>query len=36
LEMLAARIQALAEAGSIESAGDLRAWRHSEVRLLGR
>jgi hypothetical protein len=35
-EMLAARVQALAEAGSIESAGDLRAWRHSEVRLPGR
>jgi hypothetical protein len=35
-EMLAARVQALAEAGSIESAGDLRAWRHSEVRLTGR
>ena len=35
-EMLAARVQALAEAGRIESAGDLRAWRHSEVRLTGR
>src|SRR4051812_16156425 len=35
-EMLAARLKALAEAGSIESAGDLRAWRHSEVRLTGR
>ena len=35
-EMLAARVQALAEAGTIESAGDLRAWRHSEVRLPGR
>jgi uncharacterized protein DUF3658 len=35
-EMLAARIQALVEAGRIESAGDLRAWRHSEVRLTGR
>ena len=35
-EMLAARLQALVEAGSIESAGDLRAWRHSEVRLPGR
>ncbi|MBR1214951.1 DUF3658 domain-containing protein [Bradyrhizobium sp. JYMT SZCCT0180] len=34
-EMLAARIQALAEAGSIESAGDVRAWRHSEIRLAG-
>lgn len=32
-EMLAARIQALAEAGTIESAGDVRAWRYSEVRL---
>jgi hypothetical protein len=35
-EMLAARVQALAETGRIESAGDLRAWRHSEVRLTGR
>jgi hypothetical protein len=35
-EMLAARVQALAEAGRIEGAGDLRAWRHSEVRLTGR
>jgi Protein of unknown function len=35
-EMLAARVQALAEAGRIERAGDLRAWRHSEVRLTGR
>ncbi|CAN7620480.1 DUF3658 domain-containing protein [Bradyrhizobium sp. LjRoot220] len=35
-QMLSARIQALAEAGSIESAGDLRAWRHSEVRLRSR
>ena len=35
-ELLAARLQALAEAGRIESAGDLRAWRHSEVRLTGR
>jgi hypothetical protein len=35
-EMLAARVQALAEAGRIDSAGDLRAWRHSEVRLTGR
>ncbi|MBR1266173.1 hypothetical protein JQ629_01475 [Bradyrhizobium sp. AUGA SZCCT0222] len=34
-EMLAARIQALAEAGNIESAGDVRAWRHSEIRLAG-
>jgi hypothetical protein len=36
VEMLAARVQALAEAGSIESQGDLREWRHSEVRLPGR
>ena len=36
LEILAARIRALAEAGRIESAGDLRFWRHSEVRLKGR
>ena len=32
-EMLGARIVALAEAGRIEGAGDLRMWRHSEVRL---
>jgi uncharacterized protein DUF3658 len=31
-EMLGARIQALAKAGRIEGAGDLRMWRHSEVR----
>jgi hypothetical protein len=33
-EIIAARIVALAEAGRIEGAGDLRMWRHSEVRLL--
>ena len=33
-EIVAARIQALAEASQIESQGDLRMWRHSEVRLL--
>jgi Protein of unknown function len=32
-EALAARIQALAESGRLEGAGDLRKWRHSEVRL---
>jgi uncharacterized protein DUF3658 len=32
-EIIAARIIALEEAGRIESAGDLRKWRHSEVRL---
>ena len=32
-EMLGARIVALAEAGRIEGAGNLRIWRHSEVRL---
>ncbi len=32
-EIIAARVIALAEAGRIEGAGDLRAWRHSEVRL---
>ena len=32
-EIIAARVIALAEAGRIESAGDLRMWRHSEVRL---
>jgi hypothetical protein len=32
-EVLAARLQALAEAGRIEDYGDLRMWRFSEVRL---
>ena len=32
-EALAARIQVLAKAGRIEDIGDLRKWRHSEVRL---
>jgi hypothetical protein len=32
-EIIGARIVALAEAGLIEGAGDLRMWRHSEVRL---
>jgi hypothetical protein len=32
-EVLAARVQALAEAEFLESQGDLRKWRHSEVRL---
>jgi hypothetical protein len=32
-EIIAARIVALAEAGRIEGAGDLRMWRHSEIRL---
>jgi hypothetical protein len=32
-EILGARIQALAESSHIESTGDLRQWRHSEVRL---
>jgi hypothetical protein len=32
-EIVAARIQALADADRIEAAGDLRKWRHSEVRL---
>ena len=35
-EIIAARIIALAEAGRIEGAGDLRMWRHSEVRLRSR
>lgn len=35
LEILSARIGALAKAGRIEGAGDLRKWRHSEVRLKG-
>jgi hypothetical protein len=32
-EMFAARIQVLIEAGRLESQGDVRKWRHSEVRL---
>lgn len=32
-EVLAARTGALADSGRIEGAGDLRKWRHSEVRL---
>jgi hypothetical protein len=32
-EIIGARIQALVEADRIESAGDLRKWRYSEVRL---
>jgi len=32
-EILGARLRALAEADRIDSAGDLRKWRHSEVRL---
>jgi hypothetical protein len=35
-EMFGARLSALAEAGRIRSQGDLRKWRHSEVRLKGR
>jgi len=34
-EVLAARLQALAEAGRIEDFGDLRMWRFGEVRLNG-
>ena len=32
-EMFAARVQVLVEADRLESQGDLRKWRHSEVRL---
>jgi len=32
-DVLAARIQELAETGRLEGAGDLRKWRRSEVRL---
>jgi hypothetical protein len=32
-EVIAARVRALADSGVIEGAGDLRRWRHSEVRL---
>ena len=35
-EMFAARVQALVEADSLESQGDLRRWRYSEVRLKAR
>ncbi|WP_291605515.1 hypothetical protein [Bradyrhizobium sp.] len=31
-EMFAARVQALVEADRLEERGDLRKWRHSEVR----
>jgi hypothetical protein len=31
--VLGVRLQALAEAGRLESQGDLRKWRYSEVRL---
>jgi hypothetical protein len=34
-EALAARVRMLAEAGPLEGEGDLRRWRHSEVRLKG-
>ena len=34
-EMFGARLSALAEVGRIEGRGDLRKWRHSEVRLKG-
>ena len=33
-EIIGARIQALAEAGLIEGAGDLQRWANSEVKLL--
>jgi hypothetical protein len=32
-EMFAARVQVLVEAGRLERQGDIRKWRHSEVRL---
>jgi Protein of unknown function len=32
-DIIAARLQALAEAGQIDSKGNLSMWRHSEVRL---
>jgi uncharacterized protein DUF3658 len=32
-EMVAARLQALSDSALIEGVGDLRKWRHSEVRL---
>jgi Protein of unknown function len=34
-EAIAARLQALADSDRIEGIGDLRYWRHSEVRLKG-
>jgi Protein of unknown function len=33
IEVVGVRLQALAEAGRLESQGDLRKWRYSEVRL---
>jgi hypothetical protein len=33
LQVLGARIQALAEAGRLDGAGDLRKWRYNELRL---
>jgi uncharacterized protein DUF3658 len=34
-EVLAARIQVLAGSGRLEGKGDLRRWRHSEIRRQG-
>jgi hypothetical protein len=34
-ELVAARLRALSNADRIEAQGDLRMWRHSEVRLKG-
>ena len=36
MDVIAARVRALVEAGTIEGVGNLSMWRHSEVRLITR
>ena len=36
MDVIAARVRALVEAGTIEGVGNLTMWRHSEVRLIAR
>ena len=36
MDVIAARVRALVEAGTIEGVGNLSMWRHSEVRLIAR
>jgi uncharacterized protein DUF3658 len=36
MDVIAARVRALVEAGTIEGVGNLSMWRHSEVRLVTR
>jgi len=36
MDVIAARVRALVEAGAIEGVGNLSMWRHSEVRLKAR